>query len=305
MADQGHRSAHWCFTWHDHCIDDVNIPVSHYKYLVMGNELCPTTNRAHVQGYVSFNVRKKFTTVKNYFDQTVHLTVARGSPQSNKKYCSEDGDWVESGDINSIDWEGGASGGLQKAKNANLAYQEALAASTVYEGLKIIQSKRARDYCLHGESIERNLKRSKVPSFQSKYSLTDFNCPSLVLSKTVLLHGPSNTGKTSFALSHFRNPLLVRHIERLKQLSPDNDGIVFDDMSFKHWPSEAVIHLLDTDLDSDINVRYTTVCIPAKVIKIFTHNDPNPFYSESISLEQQNAIERRLLRVHVHNKLYS
>lgn len=296
MAEAGRRSRTWCITWHDHSIDDINIPVSKISYAVFGNEKCPQTGRAHVQGYIVFSTRVRFSTVKNYFDQTVHLSIARGTPQQNLTYCSKENDYVTLGDINSLDLDGGASGGKQKAKNSDLAYSEAIKALTVQSGLEIIKEKRPRDFCLHGEAIERNLKRSKTVSFSPQFSLTDFTCSPLVLTKSTLLYGPSNTGKTSFACSHFHNPLVVSHIDKLKRFSPDNDGIIFDDMSFKHWPTEAVIHLLDFDHERDLNVRYGTVTIPAKTIKIFTHNDPNPFYNETISEEQKEAIERRLNR---------
>lgn len=98
---------------------------------------------------------------------------------------------------------------------------------------------------------------------------------------------------------------MVSHIDTLKMLSPDHDGIVFDDMSFKHWPPESVIHLLDQEFDRDINVRYGTVHIPAHTPKIFTHNSDNPFYDqEKICDDQREAIERRLSRVNLRTNLY-
>lgn len=111
-------------------------------------------------------------------------------------------------------------------------------------------------------------------------------------------------GKTHYALAHFKNPLVVSHIDKLKQLSPDHDGIVFDDMCFTHWPPSSIIHLVDTELERDINIRYGTVNIPAGTRKIFTYNSDNPFYKEDISDEQKIAIERRIHRVHVLNVLY-
>lgn len=125
------------------------------------------------------------------------------------------------------------------------------------------------------------------------------------LNKSTLFYGSSGLGKTHYALAHFKKPLFISHIDGLKQLSPDNDGIVFDDMSFRHWPVEAVIHLLDSDLARDLNVRYGTVHVPAGVKKIFTHNTSNPFYNdEMIDPEQKEAIERRLSRCHILMKTF-
>ena len=143
-----------------------------------------------------------------------------------------------------------------------------------------------------------------MPVFVPKY--TKFTTPFSEIAKTTLIYGPSNLGKTHWACAHFKNPLVVSHVDKLKQLSPDHDGIVFDDMSFSHWPPSSVIHLVDTELERDINIRYGTVNIPANTKKIFTYNSDNPFYDcDKISEEQRSAIERRISRIHVMNHLYN
>lgn len=121
---------------------------------------------------------------------------------------------------------------------------------------------------------------------------------------TTLLHGPSNLGKTHYALAHFTNPLLVSHIDRLKQLSPDHDGVVFDDMSFRHWPIESVIHLVDKEFTRDINVRYGTIQIPSNTKKIFTYNTAYPFYNSDPPQEQMDAVNRRVVKIELLDKLF-
>lgn len=194
----------------------------------------------------------------------------------------------------------------KKANNTqNEDYTDVLGQPTVGEAIQVVKLKRPRDYCLHGEAIERNLKRHRSKASSALYDITLFNRGPIPLDKSVLLYGPSNTGKTQFALAHFNNPLFCTHIDKLKELSPDHDGIVFDDMSFKHWPPEAIIHLLDKECDRQINVRYGTVDIPANTIKIFTHNTSNPFYNDEINEEQKEAIKRRYLGVQVLNPLFN
>lgn len=245
----------------------------------------------HHQGYVSFKKKMTLIGCKRLLTRA-HWAQIKGTPWENFVYCSKDGDFTE-------------TGSRPKAPKGckDDTYSEALAAPTVAEGMDVIKKKQPRDYCLHGEAIERNLKRAKLEPFTHLY--TEFTREVVPLNKSLLIYGSSNTGKTHFACHHFKNPLVVSHIDKLKHLSPDNDGIVFDDMSFKHWPVESVIHLLDAELSRDINVRYGTVTIPARVPKIFTHNHENPFYNEDISDDQRAAIERRLTRCHVHNKLYT
>jgi len=236
--------------------------------------------------------QKKYPSITKFFK-------SKGSPYQNFVYCSKDQNFEEFGNRPTEPKES------HKKKPKDLTYDEALAADTVEEGINIVKTKRARDYCLHGESIERNLKKAKFVKHKSVYTIDQFNRPACNLNKSTLINGPSNCGKTHYACAHFKNPLVCSHIDNLRLLSPDNDGIIFDDMSFKHWPVESVIHLVDKEFIRTINVRYGTVTIPAGIQKIFTHNTDNPFYSEdTISGEQREAIERRVDRINVINKLY-
>ena len=189
-------------------------------------------------------------------------------------------------------------------KKQDTTYAEALAAPTVREGLTIIKQNKPRDYCLYGTAIERNLAANQKKAFQHKHAMDDFNRGPLDFTKTTHVFGPSNTGKTSFVIAHFENPLVVSHIETLKKLNPDHDGIVFDDMSFQHWPPESVIHLVDQDFDRDLNVRYSTVNIPAGTRKVFTHNTREIFYKPEVSEAQQTAINRRVNYVEVQGPLF-
>nr|UOF76667.1 rep protein [Cressdnaviricota sp.] len=279
----------WCYT--SFILEQPIVPDELCKYRIEGREICPDTGRPHIQGYVEFKQKQRFTAITRLCKQA-NWAKAKGSPWSNFEYCSKEGAFQELGTR------------PKEPKEKDTTYADAIAAPTLKEGMEIVREKRPRDYALYGETIERNLKRLKRVPTRGAYSLQSFNHAPLILEKNTLLWGSSGTGKTQFALSHFKNPLLCSHIDKIKQLSPDNDGIVFDDMSFKHWPIEAVIHLLDEELDLLINVRYGTVNIPAKIRKIFTHNTPNPFYMDSACPEQIEAVERRFTRVHAINKLY-
>lgn len=94
-------------------------------------------------------------------------------------------------------------------------------------------------------------------------------------------------------------------MDKLRQLSVDHDGIVFDDMSFAHMPITAVIHLLDTEFERDIHVRYGTVNIPANTKKIFTYNTNNPFLSDDVHEQAQlDAVNRRIDKILITGKLY-
>jgi len=191
-------------------------------------------------------------------------------------------------------------------------YRDAFDPAVPYsEAMAMIMDGAPRDMAIHGESIARNLAAIKEVPYQHKYFIEDFLRPELPKppGRSILLHGPSNTGKTHFACAHFQNPLLVSDIDQLKKFNPKkHDGLVFDDMSFHHIPPEKVIHLVDQEFQRAIRCRHVNASIPANTPKIFTHNTSNPFYNVSgifpPSLEQQRAIDRRLECWNVPSPLY-
>lgn len=272
-----------------------HIPDEDCKYRIQGYEI-GESGTPHIQGYVCLKKKIRWARFQKIYPTITWFEKSKGTPYSNYEYCSKD---------KAFDELGLRPTAPKQQKNKDTTFSEALAASTVREGLQIIKEKRPRDFLLHGEAIERNLKKAKLTPFTHTYLMEDFTRQPLNnLDTTTLLTGPSNTGKTHYACAHFKNPLVISHIDTLKSLSPDHDGIIFDDMSFKHWAPESVIHLIDQEFDREIHIRYGTTHIPAHTPKIFTHNTDNPFYKDDTPEEQKIAIERRLERVNVINKLF-
>lgn len=113
--------------------------------------------------------------------------------------------------------------------------------------------------------------------------------------RKLYIHGPSGIGKTQWALDQFESPLLVRHTEALKLYLPDeHDGIVFDDMSWQGFMGETMIHLLDWDCDSILNVKHSSVTIPKHTRVIFTSNRTLEEAFPPLCSEHQEAVRRRV-----------
>jgi hypothetical protein len=124
--------------------------------------------------------------------------------------------------------------------------------------------------------------------------------------KVLYVWGPTNFGKTQWALAAFKYPLLVRHIEDLRDFDADrNDGIVFDDITFAHRPATEVIHMLDWDEASSIHARYANIILPAETPKIFCNNLPPDRCFPASDPETWAAIRRRIHKViHIAAKTY-
>lgn len=91
----GKRSAakRWCFTDYK---DTFEYDEATMEYLIYGREVCPTTGRKHLQGFVCFKQQKRLSALKKMSNGT-HWEVARGSVADNDKYCSKEGDFVTFG----------------------------------------------------------------------------------------------------------------------------------------------------------------------------------------------------------------
>lgn len=157
---------------------------------------------------------------------------------------------------------------------------------------------------------------SRLPYFQRMWETcgrkklstalhSTFSRPFLETSFNWLITGLAGTGKTQYALAHFKHPCLVSHIDDLKNITDNTDGIVFDDMSFRQYPAGSIIHLLDREVSRTIHARYFNALIPADMPKIFTNNRDDIFVPEKgASDEEQEAINRRFKTLRVSAKLF-
>ncbi len=66
-------------------------------YAIFGREVCPTTGRKHLQGFVRFKNGRTFAGLKQLFGNDAHIEAAVGTPYQNYEYCSKDADFAECG----------------------------------------------------------------------------------------------------------------------------------------------------------------------------------------------------------------
>lgn len=278
------------------------------KYCCWRVHECPTTQRIHIHILYQFSSVVKYETLVNK-DYNNIKWVKPEDLAKKRGYCIDDNHkktGTPKGVLSAFreigQWK---EPRVTVKKKQNEWYLDAFAATTFEEGVKIIKDNCTRDYAIHGDSIERNLKKSRFETYIPKHQLTEFNIPPIDFEeKAVLVYGETNTGKTQFALANFKNPLLVRHLDELIRFKKENDGIVFDDMSFTNRPPDSIKQLLDWDEATPVHIRYKNATIPAHTKKIFTSNSENPFYEIGILVSDRDAIERRLKRIYVTEKLY-
>lgn len=146
-------------------------------------------------------------------------------------------------------------------------------------------------------------KKRKREEEDDKHEFKEFTRPFVQDFRCMYVWGPSQIGKTEWCKMHFSNYLFVRHMDKLKQFEPGvHDGIIFDDMSFRHLPRETSIFLTDWNNDSDIHCRNSCAVIPKHTKKIFTNNNP---FELTFPDDEHKAIRNRFSHiVHITEKTY-
>jgi len=98
------RAKHWVFTKNNYSDADqqhlrsVVTVAPDFEYLVFGREQ-GDNGTPHLQGYVSFSTRKRFTQVTAILPRGTHIEGARGNPRQASHYCKKDGDFEEFGTL--------------------------------------------------------------------------------------------------------------------------------------------------------------------------------------------------------------
>lgn len=93
------QTKYWCFTYNQPIVaPETWLTVAQLRaalegldpaYYVFQEELAPTTQRRHYQGYIAFNQVKRKTCL-NRPCKGIHLEAARGTPEEASTYCKKD-----------------------------------------------------------------------------------------------------------------------------------------------------------------------------------------------------------------------
>jgi len=100
VAQRNSRASCWCFTLNNWTGPDVVrlsglVEAGHAVYVVFGREV-GESGTPHLQGFVKFASRQRFTQAKEFIGGNSHVEVARALQRA-VEYCKKDGDFEEFG----------------------------------------------------------------------------------------------------------------------------------------------------------------------------------------------------------------
>lgn len=260
----------------------------------------------HFQGYIELDAPLDMRALHKFPGlESASFKKRMGTPEQARQYCTPSKKNKDKSKIDESYLEGPWEYGVMKSqgkRNDLIAVQEDIDAGYSRE---YVAQHHFSTFIRYNRGIDEYYRITQPPFEERKYSLDSFTIPPLDVKKATLIVGDSGLGKTEFAIAHFSKCLFVRHTDELLNLMVGfHDGIVFDEMDFSHHPTGARINLLDMERTAMIHCRYRHVKIPANMPRFFCHNKETIFYSDRDSIEERNAIDRRLRIVKVERKLF-
>lgn len=253
-------------------------------YLILeysiGEEIGKEKKKKHFHCYIKTDRKMNVRSQRRWDIEGVHPNIQKGHVAT-IKYTQKDGKFITN--------ITGKPGYIEMAVNGCLREAE-----------KCFSEKHPKEYVLHLQTVRCHLRMLSVKDIRLVYQgcfdkhltrcLSGWN----IGTKTLFITGKSGVGKTQLAITLLRKPLVVRHMDHLKKLNESHKGIIFDDMSFAHLPRVSNIHLVDIEVESQINVKHGCVCIPAGMPRIITTNEK---FLDFFAEDKHGAIERRVYEI--------
>lgn len=100
--DRRSKAKRYCFTLNNYTDYEQETLYTQLRicsdYFIVGKEV-GEEGTSHLQGYFCLTNRDRLLSIKNRLCERMHIEVARGTPSSNRAYCSKEGNFIEEGTI--------------------------------------------------------------------------------------------------------------------------------------------------------------------------------------------------------------
>lgn len=266
------RTRHVCFTYlnpplslqdyFDSIWDDTRV-----NYLVIGDEVSPTTGTPHFQGYIEIKNGKTAKSWKKHLGNSVHFEARFGTPQQAADYCKKDGEFLERGELS----EQGHRTDLDEAIDVLREH-----------GLEAVAVSHPRMVVLHSRGLQ------QLSYFDLRAKPRD---PPLV----ELLLGPTGCGKTRFTNPDRPGACKVDVSKSWFDPYIGQEHLIIDDYTGT-LPLCSLLQYLDR-YRCTVPVKGSAIPLAATRISITSNIHPRYWYNWHTRETQYSALIRRLGRV--------
>lgn len=224
------------------------------RYMVCGEEVCPTSGRLHWQSFVYFNNERHFNSVRKMLKGR-HVETMKGSINNNVNYCKKDGKWFELGKV------------PEQGKRNDI---------TVIKGLVTDGSESTAEIILnHCHNLQHIHIVEKVMKYlQPKRPIKELT--------VYWLYGPPGSGKTHYVWGH-EEDVYVPISEKWWDGYNGEKAILIDDFRPTWCSFERLLKLLDkyplrieakgTSMQAQWDTVYITT--PENIDNTFINSDEN------------------------------
>lgn len=247
------------------CFTDYKLEINFYKqlkyrYIIIGQEICPTTNNTHWQGYIYFNNARSLKNIIKEFEGR-HVEPCKGNAEQNIKYCSKDQNIViEDGDRP----KQGTRTDLEEIKTALLNKTSEKEISQIF----------------FGQWVRYNKSFEKFKSLQEP--------PRTWKTEVIVLWGPTGTGKSRTAIE--AGAEIIEWTGQFILGYKNQEIILIDDFDPADMKREFFLKLTDR-YPLKINIKNGEAEWNPKKIYITSNHNPKDWYLGD------KAVQRRLDKV--------
>lgn len=254
--------------------------------MYLGYEICPTTLRRHVQGYVSFENPTSVRPLARLI-QSGWIDVAKGTELQNRKYCLKGGDVLcDEGKASAIcvetkerSWDEKAGELIEKLRTMQL--QEFAFAYPAY-WLK---------YCNQLTKTKEMLSCRELRTWDGKLKI-----------KNYWLWGEPGTGKTRWAASIYPTGTLMKNQNKWwSGYSPEIKVVIIDDWAKDVRGMAGYLKTWADRYSFTGEVKQSSIVIyPGSYLLVVTSNYP---IGECFDEEDARALRRRFTEVHIQSEI--
>lgn len=234
------------------------------KYIVYGNEICPTTKKKHLQGYCELETRRTLKSIKKMFlSNELHVEKRKGTSTQASVYCKKDGDYFEKGIMS-------APGKRNDLNSVKEQIKDGSNLREIIETASSFQSIRMAEKCL----VYFEAKRNWQPEVYWYY-------------------GDTGTGKTRSAMEQCKDPWISSDSLKWFQGYDGHSDVIFDDFRGDFCKFHTLLRLLDR-YPYQIECKGGSRQFLAKRIFITSPVHPNLIYN---TMENQKQLTRRITEI--------